>query len=62
MNITGNVEFLSLEKSAKFWAQRVLDIVNNFSRKDMTEAVRLAGYDIKETAKWLQKFYLEKYK
>lgn len=62
LNITGNVEFLSLEKPAKFWAQRVLDIVNNFSRKDMTEAVRLAGYDIKETAKWLQKFYLEKYK
>lgn len=62
LNITGNVEFLSLEKPAKFWAQRVLDIVNNFSRRDMTEAVRLAGYDIKETAKWLQKFYLEKYK
>lgn len=62
LNITGNVEFLSLEKPAKFWAEKILDIVNDFSRRDMTEAVRLAGYDIKETAKWLQTFYIDKYK
>ena len=40
LNITGNVEFLSLEKPAKFWAEKIIDIVNDFSRRDMTEAVR----------------------
>ena len=60
LNITGNVGFVSLEKPAKFWAEKILDIVNDFSRRDMTEAVRLAGYDIKETAKWLETFYLSK--
>ena len=59
-DITGNVTFLPLDLSASEWADKTLDICNSFTRKDMTEKVRTAGYDIKQTAQWLQNFYLEK--
>ena len=59
-DITGNVTFLSLDRPAEVWARRILDICSDFERVDMTEAVRNAGYDIKQTAQWLQNFYLSK--
>lgn len=61
-DITGNVTFLPLDMPAKEWAENVLEMCATFSRKDMTETVRSAGYDIKQTAQWLQNFYLEKAK
>ena len=59
-DITGNVTFLSLDLPAEVWAQKILDVYSDFERVDMTEAVRNAGYDIKQTAQWLQDFYLGK--
>ena len=59
-DITGNVTFLSLDLPAEVWARKILDVCSDFERVDMTEAVRNAGYDIKQTAQWLQDFYLEK--
>lgn len=61
-DVTGNVTFLPLELSAEEWAKKILEVNESFVRKDMTQKVREAGYDIKQTAQWLQKFYLEKYK
>lgn len=59
-DITGNVTFLSLDLPAETWARKILDVCSDFERVDMTEAVRNAGYDIKQTAQWLQDFYLSK--
>ena len=59
-DITGNVTFLSLDLPAEEWARKILNVCSDFERVDMTEAVRNAGYDIKQTAQWLQDFYLEK--
>lgn len=61
-DVTGNVTFLPLELSAEEWAKKILEVNEFFVRKDMTQKVREAGYDIKQTAQWLQKFYLEKSK
>lgn len=61
-DVTGNVIFLPLELSAEEWAKKILEVNESFVRKDMTQKVREAGYDIKQTAQWLQKFYLEKTK
>lgn len=59
-DITGNVTFLSLDLPAEVWARKILDVCSDFERVDMTEAVRNAGYDIKQTTQWLQRFYIEK--
>ena len=61
-DITGNVTFLPLELPASEWAKKILEINSSFARKDMTQEVRDAGYDIKQTAEWLQQFYLDKAK
>ena len=61
-DVTGNVTFLPLELSAEEWAKKILEVNESFVRKDMTQKVREAGYDIKQTAQWLQTFYLTKYK
>lgn len=56
--ITELVQFKSLNESAEQWAQWVLERAK-IPRKDMSEEMKKAGYDISETAQWLQEFYLE---
>lgn len=56
--ITDLVQFKSLEEPADQWAQWVLERANT-PRKDMSEEMKKAGYDVSETAQWLQEFYLE---
>lgn len=51
----GLVEFLSLSMSLTSWMERIN--VNHTERKDTTELVVKAGYDIKENAKSMQNFY-----
>lgn len=53
-----NVKIISLKKSPKFWADEILKI-NAMDRKDTSEIIRNAGYDIKENAKKLEKKYTE---
>jgi len=57
--ITGNVEFISLKKSAEFWADRILSYRNGYERLNMQETVKNAEYDIDGVAQWLTKFYLK---
>ncbi len=59
-DITGNVTFLDLNVGAKAWAEKINEVYENFQRKDMLTYIRENGYDITETAKWLQEFYLAK--
>ena len=56
--ITKNIEYLSLGESAKEWADKIL-ATNKENRESCDEQVRKAGFDIKDTAKWLENWYLK---
>lgn len=56
--ITDLVQFRSLAEPAEQWAQWVAECTGK-PRKSMTEEIRRAGYDIAETSRWLQNYYLE---
>lgn len=58
--ITNNVEMISLSKSAKEWADIILDNIEKFERKDTSENVKNKGYDIKDVARKIEKLYGEK--
>ena len=60
-DITGNVDFLNLDLGAAYWAQAILQKIEGFNRHDMYEYIHNNGYDIVETAKWLQDFYIRKH-
>lgn len=60
--ITKNlVTTLSLQDSPERWAKHVLDRSDE-PRLDHFEEVKAAGFDVQETAKWLEEFYLDKAK
>ncbi|OPZ92856.1 MAG: putative glycosyltransferase EpsF [Firmicutes bacterium ADurb.Bin419] len=59
--VTNNIYTMSLSKSAKEWADKVLEVCHGFIRKDVRQQVIDAGFDILTTAKWLQDFYLKQY-
>jgi glycosyltransferase involved in cell wall biosynthesis len=54
-DVTGRVEYLSLKKPAKFWAQKILD--SSYEREDTSLALQMHGYDAAVSAKWLSDFY-----
>ena len=60
-DLTGLVEFLPLSLGAKAWAERIKSRMP-YQRQDKTDLIREAGYDSETSAKWLEKFYLEKAK
>ena len=55
--MTEDVEFLSLNDSAELWAEHILQY-RCVKKKDTSESICNAGYDIVNNAEWLQKFYL----
>ena len=61
MDITGNVEFMDLSAGAEKWADAIAQKLKSFQRKDMYSYIKENGYDITETAKWLQDFYISKH-
>lgn len=56
--VTDLVEFCSLSKGAGYWTDRILSSKEQ-ERKNESLAIIKAGYDIAETSKWLQNFYLK---
>lgn len=58
--LTDRAYFLGLECPASEWAELALEAAGKGveGREDYMEKVRTAGYDIRDTASWLQKFYL----
>ncbi|WP_172628858.1 glycosyltransferase family 1 protein [Paenibacillus odorifer] len=58
-NISGIVEFISLNESSIYWAGKILDLRNNYKRTNLVNELIQSGYDIKQTSYWLQRFYLE---
>lgn len=68
-NITEEAEFtpyctrLPLEIGANEWAKRICnDALSPLPRKDMSQAMLEKGCNVRATAKWYEKFYLEQYK
>lgn len=57
IQITDNLDFLSLQAPVDTWVQKILGYKNNYVREDMRECIRNHGYDIRETVKWLTTFY-----
>ena len=55
--ITENCKVISLQQNPKNWAEAINSFVN-FRREDTSGEIRNAGYDVQETAKWLERFYL----
>ncbi len=61
LNITGLVDFLSLNQSHKFWAEKLLELSSE--KKENTEEKIIEGnYDIKNNALELQEFYYKQIK
>ncbi len=56
----GLIEFISLNKSAKEWAE-IIDKNRNYIRKDTLESLKSHGYDMTENAKNLEDRYIELY-
>ncbi len=54
-----NTTKILLSKSAKEWANIIVDKIKNFERKDCSKFVEKAGFDIKYTAKKIEDFYLK---
>jgi glycosyltransferase involved in cell wall biosynthesis len=61
VKLTDLVEFLPIDKGAQIWAERI-PVYRGYSRRDTTEDLRNAGYDIKEAAKRLEGFYYSEIK
>lgn len=55
--ITENVEFMSLDKSAEEWADRILQYNYEYNRLGIKNKIVSAGYDIKNQAVALMKYY-----
>lgn len=54
------VQQINLASSANEWARIVVKKGKETARRDTTELIKKAGFDIAENAKWLQQYYLEK--
>ncbi len=59
--ITDLVTPLSLERPVEEWAQ-CLQELSNQPRRMMSEEIKKTGFDIETNAKWLEEFYLAKWK
>ena len=56
--ITDLCSFMPLSASPKEWAEHISSRTSEYERKSYADEVRAAGYDIKDTAKQLEKVYL----
>jgi glycosyltransferase involved in cell wall biosynthesis len=61
IDITDLVKRISLDKSAEYWAEKVLNFKNCKDSRDYYQEIIDAGYDIKNTAEELQNFYIDEY-
>ena len=60
VKICDDIDFYSLNKTANFWANKVLESYP-YVRQDNSDEIKLNGYDVRERAIWLKNFYLNQY-
>ncbi|WP_317395478.1 glycosyltransferase family 1 protein [Faecalicoccus pleomorphus] len=56
-NVTEYYKAISLQESPEKWAESICKYANGYEKKDVTDKIRNAGYDIKKSASMLQQFY-----
>lgn len=57
VGISELVHFIAHQKDEQYWAEYVLNHIDYNRRVDMYGDIAGAGYDIQDTAKWIQRFY-----
>ena len=57
VKVTDLIYYLPLNESADFWCTNILQH-KDYRRKSMTDFVQNSGFDINETSKWLENFYI----
>lgn len=57
--VTNNLDFISLDIKPDIWANKILEKLNNYKRKDCLKDVQKAGYDIKIEVKKLEEYYVK---
>lgn len=55
--LTDTVQSMSLDSSAKEWAENIIGIFENFERKDTSFIISDAGYDAKKMAERMEEIY-----
>lgn len=50
---------ISLSAGPEVWANRVIKVAKETVRRDTSEEIRAAGFDIEENANWLQNYYIK---
>lgn len=58
VKMTELVDFISLNKSANFWADSILKYKDGYVHKSRHDDLQRAGYEIKSAARDLEKYYL----
>lgn len=57
-NVTEEIQYMSLEQDEEEWANKILSFCTlQPDAEKMNEKVKAAGFDIKQNAEWLEKFY-----
>lgn len=51
--------YYPIEISAQEWAEKILNEYKKYSRKNTTESIKKAGYEVKEAAEKMKNLYLE---
>ncbi|MEG2050933.1 MAG: glycosyltransferase family 1 protein [Oscillospiraceae bacterium] len=59
VEITEAVKFLSLTDSAECWCKEIIGLLTNYKRKDNSEKIKKAGYDINDVVEIVEDIYLE---
>lgn len=57
--VTNLIDSVSLRESADTWAEKILKN-SNYERRNTYNEICDSGYEIKDTSKWLEDFYLQK--
>jgi glycosyltransferase involved in cell wall biosynthesis len=58
-DVTGRVEFISLNNPPEYWANQIL--TSSYDHVDTAEKIQKNGYDSVSMANWLSNFYLDYY-
>lgn len=61
-NITKNIKYLNLDEGIEKWSSAITQTINSFQRTDEYDAIVESGYDIRQSAKELENFYIKKVK
>ena len=59
VNCTNLINWISLNKTPEYWAEHIIENSLHYVRRDTSKDLRYAGYDIIESARWMQEFYLK---